>query len=71
MTSLTKTAESSFSFAKNHLQGVKANGDDLHPALKTALMNMCWGLENLAIGLRATYMKLEDVERELRRLNRT
>ena len=67
----TKTAESSFSFAKTHLQGTKAEGDDLHPALKTALMNMCWGFENLAVGLRATYIKLEQVEKELQKLNRT
>ena len=46
-------------------------GDDLHPALKTALMNMCWGFENLAVGLRATYIKLEQVEKELQKLNRT
>ena len=71
MTAPPKTAESSFAFAKNHLHGIKADGDDLHPALKTALMNMCWGFENLAIGLRATYMKLEQVEKELQKLNRS
>lgn len=71
MTTPTKTAESSFAFAKNHLHGIKAEGDDLHPALKVALMNMCWGFENLAIGLRATYMKLEQVEKELQKLKRS
>jgi len=71
MTTPTKTAESSFAFAKNHLHQTKAEGDDLHPALKTALMNMCWGFENLAIGLRATYIKLEQVEKELQKLNQT
>ena len=70
MTSPTKTAESSFSFAKNHVQRVKAKGDDLHPGLQTALMNMCWGLEHMAIGLRATYMKLEEVERQLKNVSR-
>ena len=34
-------------------------------------MNMCWGFENLSIGLRATYIKLEQVEKELQKLNRT
>jgi hypothetical protein len=71
MTSPTKTAEAGFAFAKNHLHAIDAKGTDLHPALKTALMNMCWGMENMAIGLRATYMKLEEVERELQRLKRS
>ena len=43
MTTPTKTAEDSFKFAKGQLQGVKANGDDMHPQLRSALMNMCWG----------------------------
>ena len=71
MTSPTKTAEDGFKFAKGQLQGVKANGDDMHPQLRSALMNMCWGFENLSIGLRATYIKLEQVEKELQKLNRT
>ena len=71
MSSPTETAEDGFKFTKSQLQSVKANGDDMHPALRSALMNMCWGFENLSIGLRATYIKLEQVEKELQKLNRT
>jgi hypothetical protein len=71
MTSPTKIAEDSFKFAKSQLQAVKANSDDMHPQLRSALMNMCWGFENFSIGLRATYIKLEQVEKELQKLNLT
>lgn len=60
MTAPTKTTETSFVFAKNHLNKAKAaTSGEINPDLKTALMNICWGLENLAIRLRAAYMSLE------------
>ena len=40
---------------------------DMHE--RSALSNMAYGLKNLAIGLRATYMLLEEVQRDLRQYN--
>ena len=41
---------------------------EVNPNIKVALMNNAWGLKNLSIGLRATYILLEDVQKELRLL---
>jgi hypothetical protein len=38
---------------------------DLH--MRSALSNMAWGLKNLSIGVRATYMLLEELQKDLRR----
>lgn len=65
----TKDAESAFVFVMHHLQGIEAKGDDLHPATKVALMNLAWGMKNLSVGVRATYMLLESVQKEVRQLN--
>ena len=66
----TEIAEDAFQFAKRELQNVKTtlhDKDGLDYHLRSALSNMCWGLENLSIGLRATYILLEQVQRDLRR----
>jgi hypothetical protein len=70
MSSPTKDAESAFVFVMHHLQGIEAKGNSLDPATKAALMNMAWGMKNLSVGVRATYMLLESVQKELRQLNR-
>jgi hypothetical protein len=65
----TETAEDAFQFAMQQLQLVKTTMDDqvvdLH--MRSALSNMAWGLKNLSIGVRATYMLLEEVQKDLRR----
>jgi hypothetical protein len=65
----TETAEEAFQFAMHELQQVKTTTNDqavdLH--LRSALSNMAWGLKNLSIGVRATYMLLEEVQKDLRR----
>jgi hypothetical protein len=64
----TEAAEDAFQFAMHELQQVKTTADDqvdLH--LRSALSNMAFGLKNLSVGLRATYMLLEEVQKDLRR----
>jgi hypothetical protein len=64
----TATAEEAFQFAMHELQQVKTTTNDqvdLH--LRSALSNMAYGLKNLSIGMRATYMLLEEVQKDLRR----
>jgi hypothetical protein len=72
MTTPTKTAEDAFQFAMNVLQQVKTNtNDEMNLNVRAALSNMAYGLKNLSIGLRATYMLLEDVQKDLRQYNQT
>lgn len=72
MSSPSKTAQYSFSLAKITLQGAKSNEyADLNFALKSSLMEISWGLENLAVGLRATYMLIEELQREVRQLKQS
>jgi hypothetical protein len=65
----TETAESAFQFAMEQLQQVKTTMNDqtvdLH--MRSALSNMCWGLKNLSVGVWATYVLLEEVQKDLRR----
>ena len=64
----TEIAEDAFQFAMHELQQVKTTMNDevdMHP--RSALSNMTWGLKNLSIGVRATYMLLEEVQKDLRR----
>lgn len=69
MTSPTKTAEDAFRFAKHQLQLAKASEyAELNHHLKGAIMEISYGLEHLSVGLRATYMLLEEVQREVRQL---
>jgi hypothetical protein len=68
MTRPTETAEEAFQFAMRELQQVKPGGSDemgLHE--RAALSNIAWGLKNLSIGVRATYVLLEQVQNDLRR----
>jgi hypothetical protein len=53
----TEIAENAFQFAMHELQEVKTTTNDqvdLH--LRSALSNMAYGLKNLSIGVRATYI---------------
>lgn len=68
----TEQAEASFRYAERAsmaaLNGVKAKGDEMSVAtynIGTSLVHMARGMTNLAIGLRATYLLLEDVNRKL------
>jgi hypothetical protein len=64
----TETAEDAFQFAMHELQQVKtAMNDPVNMHLTAALSNMAFGLKNLSIGVRATYMLLEEVQKDLRR----
>jgi hypothetical protein len=66
----TVIAEDAFQFAKSELRNVKTtleSKDGLDYHLRSALSEMAWGLQNLSIGLRATYILLEQVQRDLRR----
>ncbi len=68
MSSPTQTAEDAFQFAMHELQQVKTTtNDQVDIHLRSALSNMAWGLKNLSIGVRATYILLEEVQRDLRR----
>jgi len=70
MSTPTETAESSFQFAMNVLQQVKTNSnDEVNLYVRSALSNMAWGLKNLSVGVRATYVLLEQVQKELRQNN--
>jgi hypothetical protein len=71
MSSPTATAEDAFQFAMSQLQQVKFNYDgEMNMHERSALSNMAYGLKNLAIGLRATYKLLEEVQKDLRQSNR-
>jgi hypothetical protein len=66
----TATAEDAFQFAMNELQQVKTNtNDEVNLHVRSALSNMAYGLKNLSVGLRATYMLLEEVQKDLRQYN--
>ena len=68
MSTPTQTAEDAFQFAIHELQQVKTTmNDEVDIHLRSALSNMAWGLKNLSIGLRATYILLEEVQKDLRR----
>jgi hypothetical protein len=72
MSSPTKTAEDAFQYAMMTLQHVKTDAnDEINPNVRSALSNMAYGLKHLWVGLRATYMLLEEVQRELRQHNQT
>jgi hypothetical protein len=71
MSSPTKTAEDAFQFAMNRLQEVKTNDEAMNANVRSALSNMAYGLKNLSVGLRATYILLEEVQREMRQYNST
>jgi hypothetical protein len=70
MSTPTATAEDAFQFAMNELQQVKTNmNDEVNLHVRSALSNMAYGLKNLSVGLRATYMLLEEVQKDLRLYN--
>ncbi len=63
----TEIAEDAFKFAMHELQQVKYNTtEEVNLHVRSALSNMAWGLKNLSIGVRATYVLLEQVQRDLR-----
>jgi hypothetical protein len=65
----TETAEDAFQFAMHELQQVKTTMNDqvVDVHMRSALSSMAWGLKNLSVGVRATYMLLEEVQKDLRR----
>ena len=63
----TAIAEDAFQFAMHELAQVKTNtNDEMNLHVRAALSNMAYGLKNLSVGLRATYMLLEEVQKDLR-----
>jgi hypothetical protein len=69
MSSPTKDAEQSFSIAMQEFNKHFVNNadqDDVH--LNRGYLNMCAGLRSLTVGVRATYMLLEEVQKEVRAL---
>ena len=72
MSSPTKTAQQSFAFGKNNLQMAKVSEyAEVNLYVRSALSEMCWGLEHLSIGLRATYMLIEELQKEVRQLKQS
>ena len=72
MSSPTKDAEQAFSHAMSEFNQHFVNNkdpDDMH--LNRGYLNMVYGLKSLSVGVRATYMLLEEVQKELRLLNQT
>ncbi len=66
----TAIAEDAFQFAMHELQQVKTTtNDEVNLHVRAALSNMAYGLKNLSVGVRATYMLLEEVQRDLRQNN--
>jgi hypothetical protein len=66
----TAIAEDAFKFAMNELQQVKFNTtDEMNLHVRAALQNIAYGLGNLSKGLRATYILLEQVQKDLRQYN--
>lgn len=66
----TEIAEDAFQFAMQQLQQVKTNeSDEMNLHIRSALSNMAYGLKNLSVGVRATYMLLEEVQKDLRQNN--
>ncbi len=68
MSTPTELAESYFRRAQGACtRGILNAKGDLNAAdTFAALSNLCEGLANLAVGVRATYLVLEDVQRRLR-----
>jgi hypothetical protein len=51
------------SIAMNVLQQVKPTATTINLYVRSALSNMAWGLKNLSVGVRATYVLLEQVQK--------
>src|SRR6187455_2465956 len=66
MTSPTQQAQNQFRIAQNHLMSVTAQPDDQAPAIpngvRQGLLGLALGMEQLAVGLRATYQLLEKMQ---------
>jgi len=72
----TQEAERYFNFAtmwlnKIVMAGIEGKSAAGHPYdMAMGVTNVAYGLANLSIGLRATYMKLEEIERLLKQPKR-
>jgi hypothetical protein len=60
-------AEVGFEAAMGNFKAAGGNGDVRYLAF--GLTQMAGGMKDLAVGIRATYQKLEDIEKLLRRTN--
>jgi hypothetical protein len=71
----TQEAQRYFEFASMWLNqivaaSVQGRGDPAMGHMATGLTNMAMGLDHLSVALRATYMKLEEIERLLNQSRR-
>jgi hypothetical protein len=66
MASPTQEAEQSFTAVIHEISRSKSSDGELNFHLRVALMTMAAGLRSLSVGVRATYMLLEEVQKELR-----
>lgn len=72
MSSPTKTAQLAFSSGKYAIQTAKTSENvEVNLYVKSTLSEICWGLEHMSIGLRATYMLIEELQREVRQLKQS
>lgn len=72
MSSPTKTAQLAFSSGKYAIQMAKVSENaEVSLYMKSAISELCWGLEHMSIGLRATYMLIEELQREIRQLKQS
>lgn len=62
----TESAQSRFNAALGGLVQASGRGNDSRELLPP-LVNLIHGLDHMAVALRATYLKLEEIERQLKR----
>ena len=71
MTKPTEDAKWCFDTAKGPMRNMMMRSDDRNFAmLATSMVNLLNGPEYMAVAQRATYMKLEDLERRLKAAGR-
>jgi hypothetical protein len=67
----TEDAQWLFDTAKGPMRNMMMKADDRNFAmLATTMVNLLNGLESMAVAQRATYLKLEELERKLSALRR-
>lgn len=72
MSSPTKTAQLAFSSGKYAMQLAKVSENtEVNTYVRSTLSEICWGLEHMSIGLRATYMLIEELQKEIRQLKQS
>ncbi len=71
MSSPTKAAEDAFNFAKQSFGKLQHSDDKGLQTMNMSrgLLNLAAGLENLSKGVRATYMLLEEIQKEMQQQN--